>query len=258
MKNLINNINNLEHKKIIEEFSQMADNKNYVEKYFDEKDKGEMNYFYLTKISFNDKIEKILEDISIEKLDKYKDDNILIFKNCLVQLLSYENFYYLTEFKKINENKNKKGENINNINNEKGLKSSLINSLGSIDKEDADFKNIIFPKIEDNLISEMNLQDDNKLIMYCTSYLKLNIEKLPQDYINKNYSLLFDELIAETKNKIEFLNSNLNFEFYQKINEAEKINILSSNYNLRIKNLEKLEYIQYLYLNLELPYIFSR
>ena len=136
------------------------------------------------------------------------------------------------------------------------MRSSLINSLISINEEDADFKKIIFPKIEDNLIFEMNSENDNGLIIYCTNYLKLNLDNLPEKYINNNYSLLFNELIIETKNNIEFLSS-IVFELYRKINEAEKINILSSNYNSHIKNLEKLDYIKYMYERLLLPYKFE-
>ena len=99
----------------------------------------------------------------------------------------------------------------------------------------------------------MNSEQDNKLIIFCTNYLKLNIENLPNKYKKNNYSLLFNELIIEIKNKIDILNSNIIFEHYKKINEAEKINILSSYYNSQIKNLEKLEYIKYLYQKLLLP-----
>ena len=94
----------------------------------------------------------------------------------------------------------------------------------------------------------------DELIFYCTNYLRENIDNLPPEYIDKNYSLLFDELITETKNKIGFLNF---FELYHKINEAEKINILSFNYNLRIKKLEKLAYISFIFKNLKLPYKFK-
>ena len=263
-KILIDENKNSKQKDILTEFFNKMGGKKEETKFFDkfkdEKDKADWNYFYIYKILYNDTIEKMLKEASIETLNENKNDKTLFYKNCLLQILSYENYYYLTEFKKINEDhhKNKNKEKNDNIviNNKKGLRSSLINSLISINEEDADFKKIIFPKIEDNLIFEMNSENDNGLIIYCTNYLKLNLDNLPEKYINNNYSLLFNELIIETKNNIEFLSS-IVFELYRKINEAEKINILSSNYNSHIKNLEKLDYIKYMYERLLLPYKFE-
>ena len=255
--------NNSDEKEILKEFIKSLEEGNFTEKYMEEKEEGNIKYFYLTKITYNDIIEKILEDNSIEKLNKNKNekDIIPVYKKCLEEVLSYENYYYLTEFKKINEKPIKnKDENDNNLKlkRKKALRSSLINALESINKEDDDFKKVIFPKIENNLIFELNSEEDNKLIIYCTNYLKFNMEKLPKEYIEHNYRLLFNELINEVKNKIELLDSNIIFEHYNKINEAEKINILSANFYSQIKNLEKLEYIEYLNKNKNflLPYNF--
>ena len=238
IKTLIDDNKNPEQKKILDEFYK---NLNIfileiIENHKNEQRGEEMKYFYLSKIIYNDKIEKILEDKTIKNLNKKDVDfDLSIYKNCLIQILSYNNFYYLTEFKKFSENQ-KSDKNREKIG-KNGLKSSIINSLEAIDEEGADFKNTIFPIIESNIILEMDSRYD-ELIFYCTNYLRENIDNLPPEYIDKNYSLLFDELITETKNKINFLNF---FELYHKINEAEKINILSFNYNLRIKKLEKMD-----------------
>ena len=68
------------------------------------------------------------------------------------------------------------------------MKSNLINTLKSINKNDDDFKKVMCPKIENNLIFELNSEIDNKLIIYCTNYLKFNMNKLPKDYTKHNYS----------------------------------------------------------------------
>ena len=254
-KSLIEDNKNLEQKKILNEFIKSLKKVNFIEKYMVEKEEGKNKYYYFTRILYNYNIEKILENISIKTLNKNKEDIIPTYKKCLEEVLSYENYYYLTEFKKINENKIENNVKKNNIKikRKNALRSSLINALESINEEDADFRKIIFPKIENNLIYELNSEQDNKLIIFCINYLKLNIENLLNKYKKNNYSLLFNEIIIEIKNKIDILNSNIIFEHYKKINEAEKINILSSYYNSQIKNLEKLEYIKYLYQKLLLP-----
>ena len=230
-----------------------------MDEYLDEKKKETYKYFYFSKILYKTEVENLLKSNlnSIKELNK--NDLIKAFKNCLIEILSYENFDYLTEFNNLkasNLNKNKTKDKNIKLKGKNSLKSSLINTLESVDKDDASFKEIIFPKIKNNLIFEMNSDIDNQLIIFCTNYIRLNIDKLDQNYKNNNYSLLFDELILEIKNNIQILNSDILFEHYKKINEAEKINILESKYNSHIKELEKLEYIQYLYNKILLHYEF--
>ena len=180
-KSLIEDNKNLEQKKILNEFIKSLKKVNFIEKYMVEKEEGKNKYYYFTRILYNYNIEKILENISIKTLNKNKEDIIPTYKKCLEEVLSYENYYYLTEFKKINENKIENNVKKNNIKikRKNALRSSLINALESINEEDADFRKIIFPKIENNLIYELNSEQDNKLIIFCTNYLKLNIENLP-------------------------------------------------------------------------------
>ena len=63
------------------------------------------------------------------------------------------------------------------------MRSSLINTLKSINKDNDGFKKVIFPKIENNLVFELNSEVDNNLIIYCINYLKFNMEKLSNEYI---------------------------------------------------------------------------
>ena len=167
-----------------------------MDDYLDEKQKETYKYFYFSKILYKNEIENILKSNSVKEL--IKNDLIKTFKNCLIEVLSYENFDYLTEFNNLkasNLNKNKAKDKNIKLKGKNSLKSSLINTLESVDKDDASFEEIIFPKIKNNLIFETNSDIDNQLIIFCTNYIRLNIDKLDQNYKNNNYSLLFDELI---------------------------------------------------------------
>ena len=260
-KTLINENENIEQKNVLKKiyniFDKTNDKKeknitNFMDEYLDEKQKETYKYFYFSKILYKNEIENILKSNSVKEL--IKNDLIKTFKNCLIEVLSYENFDYLTEFNNLKTSNLNKNKNINlKLKRKNALKSSLLNTLESVDKDDASFKEVIFPKIENNLIFEMNSNIDNQLIIFCTNYIKLNMKNLLDNYTRENYSLLFYELIIETKNNIQLLSSDILFEHYKKINEAEKINILESKYKSHIKELEKLEYIKYLYNNILLP-----
>ena len=254
---LIDQNTNSGQKKILNDTIIALKNFNFKEKYMEEKKEGKIKYFYFTNLSYVDKIEKIMEDISLKTLSKDKI-GISSCKTCLTEVLSYENYNYLTDFTKMEDTiKKPKANNRIKSKGKKGLKSSLIQTLESIEEDDADFEKIIFPKIENILIFELNSEQNNRNISICTNYLKLKLGNLPEEYIKNNYSLLFNELIKETKEKIKLINSNIIFEYYTKLNGVEKICTLSSHYNKQIRFLEKLAYTEYLYARLQLPWEFN-
>jgi len=260
-KILIDENENIDQKNILKEIAIIFEQTNgkkknnktdLMDEFIEGKVNGIIKFFYFNKIIYKNEIEKLLKPNSVPELNKNKDALIKTFKNCLIEILSYESFDYLTEFNNLKSSNLDENNNLKlNIKNE--FRSSLTNTLESINEDDADFKKIIFPKIENNLIFEMDSNLDNKLIIFCTNYIKLNIENLPDKYIKENYCLLFDELILETKNNIHILHSDILFEHYKKVNEAEKINILELKYKSQIKKLEKLEYIEYLSNKIILP-----
>ena len=136
------------------------------------------------------------------------------------------------------------------------LKKSLIKICLDSKEEDADFRKVLFPQIKNNINFELDYNIDNDIaqkIIFCTNYLNLYMRDIPAKYKENNYSLLFDELIKQTKNNSELLNNNVLFEYYKKIKEAEKLNIMNSIYNSQIKNLEQLKVMQYLYNKLLFP-----
>ena len=234
-------------------------------------------FFYFTKASYNDdfynKIKSIIQDNFIYVIPKLNNDLITAFKKCIVEVLNYANniqeecFYDLTERKDVKtfkpkhykkmkkeeeeEEKNDKTQNIKKKNKFiTSLKSSLIKIALGDKNDDADFKNILFPQIRKNLNMEINYNVDSEQvqrIIFCTNYIHLYIRNIPEKYKKNNYSLLFDELITDIKNNIEFLKTNALFEYYKKLKEAKKSNIMNSNFQEQIQNLEKLKCIEYLY-----------
>ena len=286
-KILIDENQNKEEKLILQ---RLLDNQTtYILKYsktFEKQEKPKHEFFYITKESYNElfekKIKKITQDNFIYVKPKKSEDLITAFKKCINEVLNYaniiqiESFYELTErkdektFRKKSNKKSKKEDEkqfikIKNLKIKKNIINSLKSSLIKIalaDKEDdGDFKRVIFPQIKNNINFEINYNVDNdaeQRIIYCTTFLLLYMEKIPNNYKNNNYSLLFDELINETKNNIDYLKTSALFEFYKKIKEAEKLNMMNSSYSSQIKDLEKLKVIEYLYNKLLLPAYFEK
>ena len=90
---LINNNENLEQKNILKEFNEKIKlmDINNINK--EEKEHGKIKYFYLSKILYNDKYNKFLEDNSIRKLNENENDLISNYKYYLIQVLGHENFW---------------------------------------------------------------------------------------------------------------------------------------------------------------------
>ena len=231
------------------------------------------DFFYFSKFQNADELKKEMENI-------FKDNNygiippknnylISLFKYCLNEILNYtniiqyENFYDLSELKnekimkvksKIKEEeteKNNKAIDTKNL-----LKASLIKILDAKKEDDVDFKNIIFPHVRRNILFEMNKDKNvefNQHIIFCANYLQMHIGELPKEYIENNYSLLFNELINEIKIKKKVTWGNIIFEFYKKIKEAERFIMKESEFSNQITDLENLKYLEYLYKNISIP-----
>ena len=276
-KKLIEDNDNIIQKKVIEDLLKNQDI--FIERYIQEKQeeqKGNIKYYYLTKVIYSPHFQNELDNISKDNfkgsIPKDSDDLLTSYKRCLIEVLNYankiqyENFYDLTELKDektIKKNKTKKHKKEEEKKNKergknkaKTLRLSLIKIIESEKEDDADFKKIIFPQIRKNIILEMNSNINDSLsqkIIFCTNYLHLYMRNLPKEYIINNYSLLFDELIIQTKQNIKSLWSKILYDYYKKIKEAETLNILSSSFNSQIKNLENSEYIEYFYKKILLP-----
>ena len=269
---------NAEQKLILKKF---LDHENeYIDYFLNSLKDKKFIFMYLTKDFYREDFDKTITSITkdnfVSIIPKSNDDLITAFKKCLVEMLNYvnkieiENFYDLTEKKDEKTFKPKKYKNQKNDvakNNNllfKGLLGSLTKSLlklSTADKsEDADFRKVLFPQIRNNIVLEMNFNTDNDIsqrIIFCTNYLNLYFRNIPKKYKDNNYSLLFDELIKETKKNMEYLKTNVIFEFYKKLKDAEKLNMIITNLYLKIKNLKKQKCIEYLYNKLLLPIKFK-
>ena len=288
---LCNELNTSEkNKQYIQIFEKFKKLRGYcVEEYNKNFSQGKIKFFILEKINyskdFQKKIKNILQDniFSLIPNDEKENNEISIFKNCLVDLLAYVNILHKESFSYFVQ---KNQENIihdndlimllmNELTNNKyeetefeGIKRLKATAPKKIDKEnellglqenendDADFKEVIFPQIIESVKYELshNLDDDKaKRIVFCSSYLQLHIDDLPPEYKKNNYCLLLMEIIKKAESIINELNVSILYQFYLKIKGGEKLNmIITSNY-LQIKKMEKCICIEYLFDKLDLP-----
>jgi hypothetical protein len=73
-------------------------------------------------------------------------------------------------------------------------RKTVKKALAEDTSEDADFLKEIFPKIIELIKYEIGENYTNQKlekIIFCISYLQISIKKLPDDYINNNFSKLF-------------------------------------------------------------------
>ena len=286
-KNSFINENNNHEEKII--FEKLLENKDALISLF----RGGLNnknceFFLLTKINVKKDFEqeklKSLTTLHFDAvIPKLNDDLITAYKKCLSEVLCYVNILHRESFipfiiqkddsiydknnikliskmyrkeeyeRIINDNMNLKTDfNENNILKFFLNKMSLLLKY----KDDADFRYTILPELLNIVKQEISFNLDNPVtqrIIFCCNYLKLYLRNIPNDYKQNNYSLLFKDLIKETKNNIDFLKNNIIFQYYLKLKEVKKLNLMVFNYNSQIRELEKLKCIEYLYNKLTLP-----
>ena len=236
---------NIQQKSIIQKF---IDNQNEYNEIFSNEiiDKNQ-NYFYITNIlysnEFNNKI------IALEKDNFYRNNKleeksiIKTIKICLKKV-----FNYLISIKRLN----------------------LVDLIGdkifgdSFKKDDLssnlDFQKLIFPKIKKIISLEINKYNESsvsKQISFYINYLNLFLSNIPEQYLKNNYSLLFDELIHEIKDIIEYLSIDSLTDFHQKIQKAQEAEIIIQEYYSEIRNLLILKRVEYLYNKIKLPTEFS-
>lgn len=274
---------------IFEKFKQMR--KICVENHNENIKSGEHDFFFFEKIKFSPEFQKnidhILEDNIFTLISDIEKDEVNMFKSCLIDILAYvnilhkENFNVFVQKKResiirendiflllLNEESYKKWKKIefegggickqpqNSLNQIFTSKNENFNGFREKEDEDPDFKNIIFPLIVDSVKSELSHNlDTNKVkrIVFCTSYLQIHIDDLPQKYKENNYCLLIMEIIKIGEKIINELNVSILHQFYLKYQEGEKINMVINNDFLQIKNMEKNICLMYLFEKLKLP-----
>ena len=242
------------------------------------------DFFLIEKVdyspSFKKLINNVLQDNIFALMPNRQNDDLSIFKNCLVDLLAYvnilnkENFNYFMQSSKaisltFDQTIRKQYKNIifdddliseKNNTNKKLLKDlyeqKKVEEDEDDDDKDADIKDIIFPKIIDIVKGELsnNLDSEKaKRIVYCSSYLQAHMSDLPMKYKENNYNLLLMEVIQKSEEIIKELNVSILNNFYAKMKGGDKLNGIISIYLSEIKKIEKLVCIEYLFDKITLP-----
>jgi hypothetical protein len=279
--------NDNEEQKLI--FEKLLENKDkFTNLFMNQLNNKKCEFFLLTKINYQDKLEQKLKSLIDDSfyliIPKPNNDLITAYKKCLLEVLCYVNIIHKEYFlpftlrkdeiiydkyviKLIDKAKRKNMyedvmNNDVNFTHRKSLNNNLMeNSLKNIslsgdEKEDADFRNVLFPQMLDIIKNEISFNLDNPLsqrIIFCCNYLKMYMRNIPTKYKLNNFSLLFIELIKETEQNIKLFESSALFQFYLKIKDAEKLNLMIVNYSSQIRNLEKQKCIEFLYDKIRLP-----
>ena len=237
-------------------------------------------FLLFSKINFSPYLENQIKNILQDNFlalapDKSTDENAFLFIKCLVEVLIYinklhkESFNYFTKknrdiiIKDTNiislllreqiNNKYKKRFNDN-------LENENSSNIKKISDNDADFKEVILPQIIETVKYEMGHNLDSMLtkrIVYCSSYLQIHIDELPDKYKENNYSLLIMEIIKRYETIINKLNYSIINQFYLKVRNGEKLNLITSSNLIEIKKLETCICIEYLFDKLNLPCRFN-
>jgi hypothetical protein len=276
-------IKSIEKKKNIEQLIEInLNNEKFWNIIYSKKDKEDFIYMSKMnfKVSFESKIKSILKDnflgLNPPIEEKFLDEEVLRFKKCLSEMLTYANLIhkeyipiyihpkkesYIHNPKIIDLIlKNKAKIKYDNIMNE-DIYEDIINinednDKKNIKKEDPNFKTDILPIILLNIKNELGkskISDSYyQKMLYCCSYIQLHIDILPSKYIEDNYKVLFGELIMETESNIHILRNNIINQLNMKVKGSEKTNMIISNTFYQIKNMEKLKCIEYLYSKLEI------
>ena len=283
--------NDNEEQKLI--FEKLLENKDkFTNLFMNQLSNKKCEFFLLTKINYQDKLKQELKSLIDDSfyliIPKPNNDLITAYKKCLLEILCYVNIihkeYFLPftlrkdeiiydkYFIKLIDKAKRYNMYENIMNNDvtfthrKSLNNNLMeNSLKNIslsgdEKEDADFRNVLFPQILDIIKNEISFNLDNPLsqrIIFCCNYLKMYMRNIPNKYKLNNFSLLFIELIKETQQNIKLFESSALFQYYLKIKDAEKLNLMIVNYSSQIRNLEKQKCIEFLYDKIMLPIKFK-
>ena len=238
---------------------------------------NKIDFIYLVKVNFNSKTEKKINSILRDEFTVINQtqnvDNVAFLKKCLIEVLEYANAINKCNFIFFIQNlkRNIRNYDLTNLifRKKRFLKyEKMINGKDShfdineekLMEKKLDFGNVLFQNILDFLKVEIGTNyDDSKTqrIVFCAFYVQTNIKYIPDEYKENNYSKLIMELIKEAMEKLNYLNSSILNQLYNKIKEGNKLNlIITSNY-LQTKNLEKFKCIEFLYYKSLLPFEFK-
>jgi hypothetical protein len=238
------------------------------------------DFFVINKIYYSPYLTKqitcILKENYFPLNNKDEDENVLLIKKFFTEILGFINKLTKSNFN-YSENELKENDlikprvNIQLLINKKNKfkrYSQIFSDPDTEDNEisknqedienniDFDFRKVIFPNIIETIKNELGHNIDTlkaKRITFYTSYLEIHIDDLEEKYKENNYSLLIMEIMKKLGKIINEINFVIINQFYLKVKDGEKINmIIKNNYN-QTKKMEKCICIKYLFDKLSLP-----
>ena len=84
-------------------------------------------------------------------------------------------------------------------------------------------------------------------IIFCISFIQEHIDKLPVKYTRDNFKLIFDDILEQPEILIKELQYNILNQFYLKIRNCEKLNVIISKHYFQINNMERFLYTRFLF-----------
>ena len=210
------------------------------------------DYFVFDKIIYSPymskQIESILQESYYNILTNKEDEKIFFFKKFFIEVLTFinkinnNNFinaytqdaFLNNDFNKLYQiNRTIKYNQYLEIFSEEEINNSspeLILEKKGLDE--IDFKNTIFPNIIETVKNELAHNIDTitaKRIAFYASYLEIHIEDLDDKYKENNYSLLIMEILKKYERIINQINSVIINQYYIKIQNGIKLNLIYKN-----------------------------
>ena len=242
--------------------------------------KLQKDFIYFVRLnlepSFNSKIKTLLRDNFVNSdlpdKDRMDEEEIIRFKKCIVEVLTYvntikKNFFQNFILGKIENcvherdilkklSQNRFNRLYQDLLNETNIAENQPDGIENINPQ---FKEEILPFIFLNIKEEMGLNSNDdyyQRLLYCCTYIQLHIDLLPPKYVEDNYKLLIMELIQDTaiiQSNINILKNVVLGQLNVKIKQGEKTNMIIGNTYQKIKKMEKLKCIEFLYDTLVIP-----
>ena len=259
----------------------------FNEKYKKNVSENKIEFLFISNLKYKETFLNNIKAVTEEHFDnyfKYEKNNsevneeLLLFKKCLIEVMIFINKINKENFNSFIKGKNKLILNTNSLVNKyfkqqkfnkykntifekdindnkfvhkdinNNLEKYLMKSCLSCNlMEDADFLEEIFPKMINSMKYELGNSTDYERIIFCITFLQINIKNLPSECSKNNYSKLFLDIIEDILNLLRSLQNNILNQFYLKIREGEKLNLIISKYSSEIKSMEKNYTINYIF-----------
>ena len=235
------------------------------------------DFFVINKFNYSPYLTKQIECILEEDyfpLNNKEEENVLLIKKFFTEILDFINKlsknnigYMESELDENNLLEDRR--NINSLINRRIKYKRYLQIFSDPDTDsedknldleenniDIDFRHIVFPNIIETIKNELGHNIDTikaKRLTFYASYLQIHIDDLEEKYKENNYTPLIMEIIKKLGKIINEINIIIINQFYLKVKDGEKLNMIIKNNYLQTKKMEKCICIQYLFDKLNLP-----